>query len=246
MSNSLYVSAAGMLAEDARTDVIANNLANVRTAGFRKDFVSFRQRLLRSGAAGAAGRSAPGLAIDRTAWDREAGPAVVTGRALDLALQGPGWFAIRRDGQTRYTRAGDFQVNSAGHLATSDGRGEVLSVNGTPISVSGVSRFEINGRGEVVGPDGVLGTIAVLAFDDESRLEKAGDALFRDTGGPPPKAATATEVVFGALEQASVQPVREMTAMIAAMRAYEMNAEALRLQDEMLGRAANDVGRLQA
>ena len=246
MSNSLFISAAGMLAEDARTDVIANNLANVRTAGFRKDFVSFRQRLLRSGAADVPGRSVPGLSLDRTAWDREAGPAEVTGRPLDLALQGEGWFAVRRDGRTVYTRAGDFRVNADGRLGTSDGRGEVLSTGGAPISMAGLSRFEVNGRGEVVTADGVIASIAVVAFDDESRLEKIGDALFRDAGGARPHAATAVEIMPGALEQASVEPVREMTAMIAAMRAYEMNAEALRMQDEMLGRAANDVGRLQA
>ncbi|KAF0240208.1 MAG: hypothetical protein FD180_5019 [Planctomycetota bacterium] len=246
MSNSLYIPAAGMLAEDARADVIANNLANVRTAGFRKDFVSFRQRLLRSGAADVPGRSVPGLALDRTAWDREPGPAFVTGRPLDLALQGEGWFAVRRDGRTVYTRAGDFRVNADGRLSTSDGRGEVLSTGGSPISLAGIPRVEVNGRGEVVGPEGVIAALAVVAFDDESRLEKIGDALFRDAGGAGPRTATAVEVVPGALEQASVEPVREMTAMIAAMRAYEMNAEALRMQDEMLGKAANEVGRLQA
>lgn len=246
MSNSLFIPAAGMLAEDARTDVIANNLANVRTAGFRKDFISFRQRLVQARSAGLPGQSVPGLSLDRTSWDRLPGPALVTGRPLDLALQGEGWFSVQRDGQTLYTRAGDFRVNAAGRLATPDGRGEVLSSGGSPISLAGVTRFEVNGRGEVVGPDGVIATIGVVAFDDDSRLEKIGDALFRDVGGARPRPAVGTEVVPGALEQASVEPVREMTAMISAMRAYEMNAEALRMQDEMLGRAANDVGRLQA
>src|SRR6185503_4806103 len=98
------------------------------------------------------------------------GPAAVTGRPLDLALQGDGWFSVRRDGKTLYTRAGNFQVNPQGRLATADGKGEVLSTGGAPISLDGVTRFEVNARGEITTPAGVVATIAVTTFDDESRL----------------------------------------------------------------------------
>ncbi|MCE9583809.1 MAG: flagellar hook-basal body protein [Planctomycetes bacterium] len=247
MSNGMFIAAAGMLAEDARADVIANNLANVRTAGFRKDFISFRQRLMRAqSGTGVPGQSVPGLVIDRTAWDRQPGPAALTGRPLDLAIQGDGWFSVQRDGRTFFTRAGNFSVNSQGRLATGDGQAEVLSTGGTPISLTGASKIEINARGEVLTQDGVAATLGVVQFDRPELLEKFGDALMTDPGGAGLRAATAVDIVPGALEQSSVEPVREMTAMITAFRAYEMNSEVLRMQDELLGKAANEVGRLQA
>jgi len=247
MSAGLFVSASGMLAEDARADVIANNLANVRTAGFRKDFVSFRQRFLGArDRANARGSAAPGLVLDRTAWDREPGPVETTGRALDFAIRGDGWFRIQREGKTFYTRAGDFIVDSGGTLRTSDGKGEVMASSGEPVNLAGVQRFEVNERGDITTPDGVIATLAVVDFDRPGALAKAGEALFLDPGTAGAHAAAGAEIYQGGLEQSSVEPVREMVAMIAAFRSYEMNAQVLKMQDEMLGRAANDVGRLQA
>ncbi|NUN50497.1 MAG: flagellar hook-basal body protein [Candidatus Brocadiae bacterium] len=239
MSGGLFTSAAGMLADDARVDVLANNIANVRTTGFRRDTVTFRQRLDEAGR-----RAIPGLVLHGSSWDREPGPANVTGRPLDLAIRGEGFFEVRREGKTAFTRAGDFLLDGRGILTTSDGRGEVLSSAGQPISLLGVERFEINERGEVATPEGVLARLSVVGFDRPERLRKAGDALFEDGGGAGRHAVSGVDIAAGALEGSGVEPVREMVAMIAAFRSYELNSQALRIQDEMLGRAASDVGRL--
>ncbi|MBI2921928.1 MAG: flagellar hook-basal body protein [Planctomycetes bacterium] len=244
MSGGLFVSASGLLAEDARVDVISNNLANVRTAGYRKDFVTFRQRLLSARDRATAGnRAAPGLVLDRTNWDPESGPVAMTGRPLDLAIRGNGFFAVNRDGRALYTRAGDFAVDARGRLVTADGLGEVLSTSGEPVNLSGLERFEVNGRGEVLSAQGIVARLGVTDFDRPEMLRKTGDALFADGGQAAPRAGDG-EIVQGALESSSVEPVRELTSLVSAFRAYEMNAQMLKIQDEMLGRAANDVGRL--
>src|SRR5687767_660219 len=102
MSTGLFISASGMLAEDARVDVISNNLANVKTTGFRKDHITFRQRMASASQAHGPqglGGIMPGLSLDRTTWDTGQGPIAITGRPLDLALRGEGFFQVRRDGQ---------------------------------------------------------------------------------------------------------------------------------------------------
>jgi flagellar basal body rod protein FlgG len=230
-----------MLAEDARVDVIANNLANVRSAGFRKDFITFRSRL-----DGAMRGPRPGLALDRTAWDRQAGPVLQTGRPLDVAIRGEGWFQVLRGGRIQYTRAGDFIVDARGRLATADGQGLVLSDNGGPIDLFGVEKFVVDANGDIQGAAGNIGRLGVVDFADPSALVKAGDGLFMKAGSASPRPATGHEVVQGSLEGSGVESVRELTAMIEAQRAYELNAQLLRIQDEMLGRAANDVARFQA
>ena len=231
MSGGLFISASGLLAEDARVDVISNNLANVRTAGYRKDFVTFRQRLLSARDRSTAGnRAAPGLVLDRTTWDPEQGPVAMTGRPLDLAVPG-----ARIEGAAVAVHGEE--------AVAADGLGEVLSTSGEPVNLSGLERFEINGRGEVLSAQGTVARLALTTFDRPEMLRKAGDALFADGGEAAPRAGDG-EVVQGALESSSVEPVRELTSLVAAFRAYEMNAQMLKIQDEMLGRAANDVGRL--
>lgn len=258
MIYGLYTSAGGALMEVHRVDTIANNLANAQTAGFRKDFLSFRERAPEAleGRVSARhlqpllDRLGGGPHIHRSAWDPRGGTVEQTRRPLDLALEGEGFFAVRRGADVLYTRAGNFMRMPDGQVVTADGRSQVLADDDNPLVIPAEipdGAIQVSGTGVVQGPGGdEIGTLRLARFDDPHEVEKAGDTLFRAVPGARAQALdpAATRVRQGALEQSTTNPVVEMVDMIAAMRAYEANMQMIRFQDATLDRAVNDLGRL--
>ncbi|MBI3097647.1 MAG: flagellar hook-basal body protein [Planctomycetes bacterium] len=250
MIYGIWHSAAGAVTQDAQVDVLANNLANVNTPGFRKEFLVFKAReaethedkpdlkylnpLL--------DKMKGGLFLSRTYFDRQPGPIQVTDRPLDLALEGEGFLGVRRNGSVYYTRAGNLSVGPDGLLRTADGQGVVLSADGGEIVVPETGEFNVLKSGEVVTPAGAV-PLMLVEFDDLDNLFKAGDSLYEWRGPAAPAPATATTVLQGALEGSSANPVSEMVQLIQAFRAYEGNLAMLRNQDGTWDRAVNDVGR---
>lgn len=252
MLNGLYLAAMGARVQDVRQDVVANNMANVGTSAYRRDQAVFRLRL----PAGAerpdwADRGLPlyeriggGVALARIAAADERGPNEWTGRPLDLAVQGEGFLKVRGpDGRAYYTRAGSLRRDQEGYLVTGNrGQYRVQSVGGDLQLAT--DRVDINVVGEISVEGAGAGQIALVDVDT-SRLRKHGENLWTLEGDPAEAPAGGT-LLQGYLEGSGVEPEQELTEMIEVQRTYEVCLRALRIQDEMLGRAVNDVGRAAA
>lgn len=264
MINGLYNSASGMNAELTRQETVANNLANASTVGFKKDeaiFTSFPNVLvhriddkLKVGLPGFlfqnAGQSlgvvGHGVQTHSVVTKFSDGGLTRTDRPLDLALHGQALFTVERsDGSHAYTRAGNFVMNGAGQLATQAGD-LVIGTNGEPINISGGEMvIDSTARVTVDGHD--MGRIALSAWEPEKMI-KEGEGLYlkaeadiEAVSETPPPDATVSQ---GFLEEANTKVVEEMVNMITVTRAYEANQKAIQVQDESLGKAINEVGKV--
>lgn len=252
---SLDIGATGMLAQQMNVDVISNNIANMTTSGHKRQRVDFKdliyQNLIRPGAPSSdIGTIVPsglqlglGVRVSSVYRIHEQGPLQITENPLDLALTGEGFFQIQLpDGGVAYTRSGIFQVNQNGEIVTSQGflLEPNISVPADTISI------EINRSGEVFAQiDGQialsnLGQIQLATFINPPGLEAVGDNLFLETeaSGAAVVGAPDTEnfaaIRQGAVENSNVNVVEEITQLITAQRAYEMNSKVISASDEML------------
>ncbi|RJP32695.1 MAG: flagellar hook-basal body protein [Phycisphaerales bacterium] len=254
MSYGLFLSAAGMQANEYRMSITANNLANADTVGFKHDLAVLAQRpieriLQRGGAATAHpvfdGMSG-GTSVRPTYHSFSQGTLERTGRALDVAIEGEGFFAVQDGDAVRYTRDGRLTFNHAGELVLAAGGGkmQVLSDVGLPIQrlEEGGSNVQISDGGIVRQGDEVLGRIGLTAFDDPMKVRKTGHNLF--DAGDAEAAAAKGRVIPGTVEHSTVDPISALTSMIEVQRAYEMNGRALTAHDRVTGEAVNTVGRI--
>lgn len=245
MIKGIYTAASGMLAESIRTDATANNLANVSTAGYKKDvavnkaFASMLIKRINDGPEQPVGQLGTGAQVDEIAPAFTPGMMRQTGNQLDLAIDGKGYFAVETAAGIRYTRAGEFTRNSLGELTTADGQA-VLGENG---------RIVINGSSVAVGEDGIvsvdgnqIGRLRLSEFNDEQKLVKEGSVLFRDDGAGMRQASGI--VRQGVLEMSNVNAVSEMINLISGYRAYEVNSKAVQAHDQLLDKAVNEVGKI--
>ena len=224
MDRLIYLSMSGAKASMQRQDVLANNLANVSTTGFRAEMAAFRAVPVRGD-----GATTRAFALETTiGYDAKPGPVTSTGNPLDVAMDGNAWLAVQAlDGTEAYTRAGALQVNAEGTLVTPSG----LPVNGDggPITLPAGAVPEISGDGTVsarlgnVRPE-VVGRLKLVT--PEAPLTRGNDGLFRGADGDLPADATA-RLQSGALEGSNVSPVETMVAMIAAARQFEQQMKML-------------------
>jgi flagellar basal-body rod protein FlgG len=266
MLRGLYTSASGMNAELLRQDVVANNIANASTTGFKKDdavFEAFPERLLQRihdkmdenkglgtvaalqpGQSHVLGTLGQGVKADGTPTHFSDGSPIRSDQPLDLALQGNGLFTVQRaDGSTAYTRNGSFTLNSDHQLSTMNGE-LVLGSGGRPLVLNG-SSIVVDSQG-VIKVDGAdAGKLALAAYDPQ-RFGKVGESLYvrtdDDFEAVGDEAPVNGRVLQGYTEQSNVQVVEEMVRMIDVNRAYESNAKSITMQDETLNRLISDVG----
>ncbi len=253
MNPALRTAATGMAAQQTRTEVIANNLANVNTTGFKRSRAQFEDLLYQTmQGAQTLGTSetntAPAIQIGRgtrlTAIQRldTQGALEQTGRSLDVAVDGEGFFQVQLpNGQTGYTRDGSFQISDQGVLVTSDGY-QIGSGIKIPSDVTDVT---ISPTGVVTGNKGPggdsteLGRIELARFANPSGLMAMGQNLFAATPASGeaevgyPQDEGMGRLVQGQLEGSNVEIVQEMVDMISAQRAYELNSKAVKAADEM-------------
>jgi flagellar basal-body rod protein FlgG len=224
MDRGLYIAASGMLAEQIRQDQIANDLANASTPGYKADRTSqrsFNDLLLANSATGATvGPQSTAVQVDRIVTDFSGRPLRDTGEPLDFAIQGDGFFAVQTGQGVRYTRNGQFALDSQARLVTAAGD-PVLDANGRAI----------------VATDGTVDPRRLGVFN-LANPRKQGDSLVTGTVAG---AATGT-VRSGALESSGADPARSMVDMIASMRAFEAGQKVIQAIDETLGKAATQVG----
>lgn len=224
MDRLIYTSMAGAKASLQRQDVLANNLANASTNGFRAELAAFRAVPVQG-----SGASTRVAAIETTiGYSAEAGPVQSTGRPLDVALKGKSWLSVQGlDGTEAYTRAGALEVNAEGMLVTASGLPVVG--DGGPITVPPNSTVEIAADGTVTARAGTgrptnLGRLKLVT--PEGPLTRGSDGLFRGADGDL-AADPAARVQSGALEGSNVSPVETMVAMIAAARQFEHHMKLL-------------------
>ena len=215
MRTSSYLALSRQTVLQREMTVIANNLANATTTGYQAERLVFDEALARTG------RRAVAFVQDvAQARDLAPGPITQTGNPLDLALEGPGYLAFATAEGVRYGRAGHLEIDREGRLVNADGQ-PLLDDSGNPISLPlDEPTVTVAGDGTISGRGGPLGRIGIATFPNEHALRHAGDGLFaaEEPGLPP---SPATRLVQGALEGSNVQPVLEMTAMLASVRAFE-------------------------
>jgi len=244
-----------MLAQQLNVEVISNNIANMNTTGYKRQRAEFQdllyQNLRRIGAASSdTGTIVPsgvqiGVGVKTAAVYRitEQGNVVSTGNTLDLAIQDRGYFRIQLpSGEDGYTRAGAFQLSPEGEIVTTDGftvaPGIPIPDDAVDVSISATGDVEVKIAGQV-DPTSV-GQLELVTFPNAAGLEAVGDNLFLETPasgaaivGVPGVDGVGT-ILQGFLETSNVNPVHEITSLITAQRAYEMNSQVITLSDEML------------
>jgi len=241
MPYGLYLSAEGADAQSRRMEVISNNLANVNTAGFKRDLAIFQSRYaeatiqgLDQPGSGTINDLGGGIAVRETTTDFTQGPMKNTKIPTDFAVRGDGFFVVERDGEQMLTRAGNFQFTSDGSLVTQDGF-SVLDSSNSPIKIQpeqGPWRLTDDGS---IYQAGNLQKLAIVQPSSLRQLAKAGDNLFRSQGETLPVEDSSRRVVSGFLEQSGVSATLETMQLIEASRAFEANVALIRHQDEMLG-----------
>jgi flagellar basal-body rod protein FlgG len=251
---ALSIAATGMNAQQTNLEVIANNIANINTTGFKRARAEFSDLLYQTerlqGVPNRANQNivpegaSIGLGVKTTAIRNLhiQGSLVSTGNKFDLALTGPGWFQIEgANGETLYTRAGAFNTNATGDLVTADGYAVqpaiTVPADAVEIVVNKTGQVFARIEGQTDLQD--LGQLTLATFANEAGLAPLGDNLFQETAasgpanvGVPGDPGYAT-VQQGYLESSNVDPVKEITELIAAQRAYEMNSKVIQAADEM-------------
>lgn len=256
---SLNIASTGMLAQQLNVEVISNNIANLNTTAYtrrRPEFTDLLyQNLRRVGANSSdAGTIVPtgvqlGLGVKTTAVYRitEQGPLTNTDNTLDLAIQGRGYYQIRLpSGETAYSRDGAFQLSNLGEIVTHDGYQLIPGIT-VPSDTVGIS---VNASGQIMlKRDGAIeqtiaGQIQLVVFPNEAGLEARGNNLFMETpaSGAPvagnPAAPGYGSILQGFLETSNVNVVAEVTNLISAQRAYEMNSKVIQTSDQMMATVA--------
>lgn len=264
MISGLYTAASGLIAQEQQQDVIANNLANVNTNGYKKDtalYVPFPTVFLNRindeknpipGGSwmdamtpiGMTGRGVQ-LRVDGIVPKlTEEGSYIQTDNSLDLAIKGNGMFVVMTPQGLRYTRDGNFSLASDGTIVTQSGfpvmgeRGEI-NVDGKDVHV--------DANGKVYVDKTEIDTLRVAIFTKEDALRKQGDNLFYLLGGnalPEDDMSGEITIKQGYVESSNVNVVREMVDMITSYRAYEASQKAVQAQDTTLAKAVNDVGQI--
>lgn len=217
MENSIYIGLSRQMALRDNMDIIANNIANANTPGYRGQNLLFTQFI-----SDPKGTDAPlSMVYDSGAYrDTVSGPVQVTSNPLDIALTGPGFIGVKgQGGKTAYTRDGGFQISPDGTLVTNAGT-PVSSKGGSTISIPKTStEIHIDAKGVVSNQSGQLGQIKIVEFADAQKLTPLGNNMYQTTAAEQP--ATHTTVAEGQIEGSNVKPILEMTRMIETLRNFQ-------------------------
>lgn len=206
---------------------ITNNMANAGTVGFKRTVNSFAKQLMQSQeAAGNAGENPEnrGIVINKGQLDFSQGILTATGRNLDLAISGQGWFTIETKDGKLFTRNGSFMTNTNGQLV--DGEGNILAGKDGPIIIppsAGVEDLVISSTGAVMSGNTKFGEIDIVTFDDPYSLKPVGGCLFQAPADVLPKPAESAQVNQGYLESSNVNATEELVDLIKVSRLYEAN-----------------------
>jgi len=249
MDNTLYVGLSRQAVLQRALDVAANNIANQDTVGFKVEELTSRTDPI-SPPKSPSNLSPVNYVLDTgVARDFGQGELSQTGNPLDVALQGPGFFTVQTANGPRYTRDGRFTLDPQNQIV--DQRGEpVLSNAGTPIVVNPQQgQVMIAKDGSVSqsanGQSTQIAKIGVVQFANLSALSKQGGNQYAETSGQPPVPVTTTPMMQGMIEHSNVQPVKEVTSLIAISRAYDRMQDIMSSTQDLSSKAVDALGQLQ-
>ena len=237
MQNALLVGLSRQVALGRELDVVANNIANINTSGFKADGSLFEE-FLSSSARSDQNSGRISFVRDRGTWhDMSAGPIEQTGNPLNVAIDGSAFLSVQTARGERYTRNGALQINAQGELVTSEGD-QVLGDAGPIV-------FQPTDNSVTIGQDGTItvrqgnaktdslrGNLRLVSFTDASQLQKDGSSTFATINGAQPQPAKGSRVIQGSLEKSNVRGVLEMSRMIELTRAYTQVASLLAQQTD--------------
>jgi len=253
MIYGLYLSAAGVMENSYRQDVISNDLANVETIGFRRDIPTFRQRLTAAQMNPADLQHTDALLeqigggsfVNPAEIDLASGPLKTTGNPLDAAILGRGFFTVAGpNGQPSLTRDGRFQMDRAGRMTLSNSEASpVLDNKGNAIVLDPTEPVFIDSSGSIQQPGRQPIQMGLADVSNPQLLRKQGDSLLTVTD-PSTVAPCLATIARGTLEQSNVDPAPELVELMNSQRDLEANVNMIETQDAMLDKLVNDAGKI--
>lgn len=236
MDNTSYVALSRQVALERQMAIVAGNIANMNTDGFKTEQVLFEKVLEKAGEPG------------RVAFVRDAGlvrdtaPGMIerTGNPLDLAINGEGFFTVETPAGPRYTRNGHFQLGPTGEIMSSSGHRLLDEGGGALVVPPDAGPVSIARDGTVSTADGVLGRIGLVRFAEERTLQREGESLLKTDQAPEP--VELPDIGQGQLERSNVKPVLEMTRMMETVRAFQNTQRLLETHHEMVRRVIEAAG----
>ena len=250
MMRGFYNLTSGMLSQGRRLDVVANNMTNIATAGFKAEHYTDRTfdevmvtrigNKIKTPYQTMETYQSHILAPDQLYTDYSQGAPEETNLPLDFAIQGEGFFAIDTGDGVAYTRAGSFTLDNEGYLCLSE-LGRVLDPEGNPIQLP-TDKLTADRQGNLTTEDGdYLGTLGVYVFEDNQALERTPYGLFLGDGA---QAADETTILHKWVERSNVDMVKEMVKMISTQRALQSAAQMSKIYDQVITRIVSEIGRL--
>lgn len=242
MSDAMSSLGTRALMQELRMNVLANNLANINTLGFKQDMLSVAVPEKDEDSSPGAASQGSRLPFEiGTRVDFSPGEFRPTGNDLDLAIDGEGFFCVETATGTRYTRKGNFSLNALGEVVTQEGwpvigEGGKLTVTGTNIRVDEAGKLFVD--------DGEVGGFKIVNFEEPGSLEKVGDNYFKPVGDAKPGQAEDAQVRQGFVELSNVNAVKMMAEMIDTVRGYESYQKMIQTINEITSKSINEVGRL--
>jgi flagellar basal-body rod protein FlgG len=239
-----------MLASMRRMELVTNNIANAQTIGFKQDrsaLSTFEEMMLQQDGATTTngdklGELGMAAVADEPMIDFTQGALEETGRALDIALEGPGFFTVQTPDGPRYTRDGSFTRDAFGRLSTTDGH-LVLDTANNPITIPG-GKMTVEEDGTVKVDQQPLARLQIVEFSLDQPIKKTGSNEFAARNpDDQPRASAGTAVHQGSIEVSNLDMAGAQTQMLELQRAYQASQRLVQYQDEMVGRAVNDIAR---
>ncbi len=244
MSDGIYVALSGAVAQQRSLDVVANNVANANTTGFQADRVAFSQELARAAEDGPGPDALRFVSVNEVATDFSPGAHLETGGALDMAIDGDGFFVVQTPGGERYTRAGNFRTNADGVLTTPDGL-KVMARNdespGAPAEIRippDAAEITVSQDGTIAADGNPVARLRVVRF--ETPPQKEGLTLY--TANQPATAADDARVSQGYLESSNINAVAGMNELITVTRSFEAFQKVIDAYQQLDQRTARDLG----
>lgn len=259
MNYGLYLSAAGVLTGLHRQDVVANNLANVNSVGFKPDLVYTNQRLperLENPGSFADSQAlleqlGGGLFLRPTEFNLTQGALEPTRNPLDLAIEGDGFFTVSVSDRgapadrLRFTRDGRFTRDASGYLAMSTTGHRVLDDAGQPVRLNDAGKIDVDGNGDVRVGGRRVARLGIVATPDQSQMTKDGHGLFRFGAGALSARTDASGAVRqGFVESSAVDPIMALNELVTATKFADASAKLMQYHDNILGQAVNTLGRV--
>ncbi|WP_296598526.1 flagellar basal-body rod protein FlgF [Phenylobacterium sp.] len=245
MDNALYVGLSRQMVLRREMDIIANNIANVDTNGFKVESLMQKTDPAEPAVTFGGPRPVKFVAADLVARDFGQGALNKTGAPLDMAIEGEGFFQVQTPNGPRFTRDGRFTTAPDGRLVTQQGY-PVLSDGGGEITIDAEKgQVSIGADGTMSQGNELVGKVGMFSFANQSALEKSGDNAFRNSSNLQPQQAETAKLRQGHLENSNVKPVLEITRMVEVSRAYESTARMIDNAADLSRRSVERLGRTQ-